>query len=229
MNDLDKKVLESIAQRGLKPRPVAFFLAKRWVFWTLAAVSLVLGAISVAALIFAVTDFRATGGRGFDEMPLDDVFEVLPYVWLACLGLFAASTYYGVRQTRRGYRFSGSHIIGATLLANVALGYGLHLAGAGQAAHEFLKSHLPAYAALTTPGEQGWGTPDQGYLAGRVVHFDGRHTLTIQAFDGHEWTVETDGAKVTLDEPFGSREDVAIRGEKTGLAAFRARSIRDWD
>ena len=49
----------------LAPRPYAYFLAKRTVFWALAAISVLLGAVSVAVLIFAVTDYlQRIGVRG---------------------------------------------------------------------------------------------------------------------------------------------------------------------
>ena len=83
VTDLERRVLEEIDRRGIAPRPYAYFLAKRSVFWALAGLSVLLGAISVAVAIYGVWDLVAAGGKNFDEMPFDDLFETLPFVWAA--------------------------------------------------------------------------------------------------------------------------------------------------
>lgn len=229
MSELEKKVLEQIEKRGLAPRSYAYFLAKRSVFWTLAAVSMVLGAISVAVLIYAVTDYATTGGTGFDELPLEDVLAFLPPIWLATLGIFVASAFYSLRQTPRGYRFNALSLAGAALAISIALGSILHFAGAGRRTHDYLSSRFPMYDRLTRPMDKSLADPGKGWLAGPALSFDGKSTLVMKDFSGREWTVDVTGAKITLDEPLGSQEDVSIKGERTGPSAFRAHSIEDWD
>ncbi len=229
MNDLGQKVLEQIESRGLVPRPYAYFLAKRWLFWTLAAASIILGAVSVAVLIYAGTDYFATGGRGFDDMPLDDVFEYLPFVWICTLAFFVASSYYTLRQTPRGYRFNTLSLLSVALTLSILLGCLLHMANAGRRTHEFLVRHFPVYEVLTRSADKALADPDKGWLAGTALRFDGKSILTIKDFNGATWTVDVTDAKVTLDEPLGSQEDVSIKGHRTGPATFKAKTIEDWD
>lgn len=221
--------MEQIEARGLAPRPYAYYLAKHSVFWTLASLSVFFGAISVAVMIYAGTDYFITGGRNFDDMPLDDVFQVLPWIWFATFAFFAASAYYTLRQTPRGYRFNALSLACATLALSIALGDLLHLAGAGQRTHEFLSGRFPSYERLTRVTDKNLANPDKGWLAGTAMSFDGKSTLTIKDFNDETWTVDVGGAKVTLDEPLGSKEDVSINGVRTGPKTFRAQSIKDWD
>jgi hypothetical protein len=229
VTDLAKKVLETIEKRGLTPRPYTYFLAKRSVFWTLAALSILLGAVSVAVLIFAAQDYLATGGRGFDEMPLDDVFEYLPYVWLATLAAFLASAYYAVRQTPGSYRYKTWQLLSAVVAVCGALGVALHAADAGRHVHGFLSSNFSAYDRLTRSPAKVAPAPALGVLTGAVLSFDGKSMLTLKDFTGKVWTVDVSGAKVTLDAPLGGEEDVEIKGVQTGPATFHAQSIADWD
>ena len=229
MSDLEKRVLEQIESRGLAPRPYVYFLAKRSVFWTLAALSIILGAVSVAVLIYAATDYFATGGRGFDEMPLDDVFEYLPFVWLGVLGFFVASAYYTLRKTRRGYRYNALTLFCAALTISILLGCLLHLADAGRRTHEFLVRRFSIYEILTRSTDKALADPDKGWLAGTALEYDGKSILIIKDFNGRTWTVDVTDAKVTLDEPLGSQEDVSIKGRRTSPTTFSAQSIEDWD
>lgn len=229
MSDLDKRVLEAIEKRGLAPRPYAYFLAKRSVFWTLAALSIVLGAIAVAVLMFAVSDYYATGGRNFDEMPLDDLFETLPYVWLVTLGLLIASAYFGLRNTPGNYRYRPSYVVAAAVLATVVLGGLLHYLELGQPAHQYLKENVPLYERLVFGRSDKWRDPDKGYLGGHVLSYDKGKSLTLRDFQQREWTVDISGATLKLEEALEEEEDVAIRGVRTGPTTFRARLIEEWD
>jgi hypothetical protein len=229
VTDLEKKVLETIEKRGLAPRPYAYFLAKRSVFWTLATLSILLGAVSIAVLIFVVQDYFTTGGRGFDEMPLDDVFEYLPFVWLGTLGAFLASAYYAMRQTPGGYRYKTWHLLSAALSVCGLLGFALHAADAGRRVHGLLVKTLPIYVSLTRERPKAAPEPEKGVLTGTVLSFDGKGTVILKDFTGQTWTVDVTGATITMDDPLGPDEDVEIQGSKTGANTFVARSVGDWE
>jgi hypothetical protein len=229
MSDLDKRVLEAIEKRGLSPRPYAHFLARRSMFWTLAAVSILLGGISVAVAIFAVEDFMRTGGRNFTDMPFDDVFESLPIIWLLCFLLFIASAYLGLSNTRRGYRYRPISVIAMAAAASIVLGLLLHVLDVGRAIHGVLAAQFASYREFTYVPYDEWRRPDQGYLGGEVLSVKEGESLRLKDFDGHEWEVDITSATVSFSEPLIEEGDVAIRGERTGPAAFKAKTIDEFD
>lgn len=229
MTELEKNILEQIEKRGLVPRSYAYFMARRSVFWTLACVSVVLGAVSVAVMIYGALDELATGGRSTDEIPFDDVFESLPFVWLVMLVLFTVSALYGVHKTRRGYRYRASLVVVGAVLASAVLGALLHRFDVGKQIHQYLNSQFPAYERLVRSREDDWSAPDNGYLGGYVVAVGADKTLTLRDFRGGEWTVDFSDAKITLSESLMEEGIVAIRGVRTGPTAFRAQSIEEWD
>ncbi len=228
MTGLDRKIIEAIGKRGLTPRPYAYFLARNSIFWTLAVISVLLGAIAVAVIIYAMSDFVATGGRGFDALPLDDILAYVPYVWIATLALFMLSALYTVRQTRRGYRFRTLHVVSAAILASVVIGGLLHLLDVGSLTHRFLQHRIALYDRLSLSREGRLNDPDGGFLAGRLLTVEVGKELTLQDFHGRVWTVDIIGAKLEADV-IAAGEDVAIDGTRTGLDAFEASSVRDWD
>ncbi|HET7716498.1 MAG TPA: hypothetical protein VFK86_12815 [Bauldia sp.] len=228
MSDLEKRVLEEIGRRQLTPRPYAYFLARRSVFWTLAAISILLGAVSVAVAIYGVWDLIATGGKNFDEMPFDDVFETLPFVWGAIFVLLVASAYVSLRHTPRNYRYRPGQVVGFVIAAAVVLGGLMAALEVGKLTHQWLLRSFPFYERLVFSREDIWREPDKGYLGGRIVAIDGA-SLALTDFFGKDWTVDIAGAEIDLEEPIEDEEELAIRGVRTGPAEFRATRIEEWE
>jgi hypothetical protein len=229
MSPLDRKVLEEIEKRGLKPKPAAYFLARRSVFWLLAVLSVLLGGISVAVALFAVQDFEATGGRRFTDMPFDDVFTSLPVVWTVVVALLIASAVFSLRRTRRGYRWRIASVLAMVAGASALLGLAFHAADAGRLTHEFFAARLPGYAAYTYVPYAEWSRPDEGSLGGEVLSVDGNASLRLKAFDGKEWSVDISAARINADEPLDDEGDIAITGTRTGPTSFKAETIAPFD
>ncbi len=229
MTDLENKSMDQIEKRGLVPRPYAYFMAKQSVFWTLALLSIILGAVSVAVTIYGVRYTMATGGATLDEIPFDDLFESLPFVWLVVLPLFVASAHFAVAHTRSGYRLRTSGIVAGALLASAVLGAMLHQFDVGIVIHQFLNAHVPAYDRMVRTREDYWMAPDEGKLGGRVLAVGPNDVLTVRDFSGREWKVDFAGAPVRLSEPIMDEGIIGIFGVRTGPATFRAHSIEEWD
>jgi len=185
MTELERKVLEAIESRKLVPRPYFLFFAKRSVFWCLAVLSIVLSALSVALLLFAISDYYATGWRVFDNLPLDDVIVSIPIVWLLPMPFFMASAYYGVRHTRRRYRLRPAYIIGLCLAASIGLGVLFHFLQAGRMVNDFLAANFVSYREQANVPFDAWSRPDEGDVAIRSVRTGASSVRadTIEAFN----------------------------------------------
>ena len=229
MTELDKKVLEAIEKRNLTPRPYYVFLAKRSVLWTLAMLSIVLGALAVAVLLFAISDYYATGGRLFDNLPFGELIPTIPAIWLGSMALFTASAYYALRNTRRGYRYRPVRIVALCLVTSVALGTLFHLFQVGGLINGFLASRFAYYREETYVPFAEWSRPDEGYLGGTVESVDGKKSLRLKDFHDKEWLVDISNAVIKFDIPLEEEGDIAIRGVRTGADAFRAETIDSFD
>ena len=228
MSGLDREVLARIERLGLKPRPPIYFLARRSVFWVLALVSILLGSISIAVAIFAMTDLALTGGRGLDEMPFDDIATSLPVLWLVCFALFAVSAAVSVTKTRRGYRYRPLAIVATALAASLSLGLALQFFDAGGKTHRFLAVNFSADRHSTYIPYADWSRPAEGYLGGEVLSVDGS-ILRLRDFRGEQWSVDISAAANSVDERLEHEGDVAIRGKVTGPQEFKADSIDAFD
>ena len=229
MTELEKKVLEAIEQQRLVPRPYFVFFAKRSVFWSLTVLSIVLGAFSVAVLLFAISDYYATGWRTFDNLPLDDLIVSIPAIWLVSMPLFMASAYYGVRHTRRGHRFRPAAIIALCVTASIGLGVLFHFFEAGRLVNDLLAANIAFYREQTDVPFDKWSQPDNGLLGGTVENVDGKKSLRLKDFHDKEWLVDISSAVITLDNAIEDKGDIAIRGVRTGPSEFRAETIEEFD
>jgi hypothetical protein len=229
MSDFQKKVLDSIEKQKLSPKPAYVFLAKRSVFWGLAILSVLFGAINFATILFVVSDYFTTGWRVLDNIHYYEALIAIPVVWLAFAALFVASATFGLRNTRRGYRVKSSHWAAGVMVASVGLGAILHASSAGLSLHTFLVEHFPTYRAATYVPFDEWSRPDEGRLGGTVVADLGDGKIQITDFGGKIWTVDTAGADVKLDDTIAQEGDIAMTGEQTGPDTFRALTIKEFD
>lgn len=229
MTDLEKKILASIEQRNLTPRPYYFYLAKSWVFISLTIVSIILGALSLAVLLFAISDYYASGWRVLDNLPLDQVILSIPVLWFASMPLFIFSAYFGVRNTRRGYRFQTGHIILLALSASLALGVTLHFINAGQRVNDYLITHVAWYRDQADVPFALWSRPALGFLGGTANLVLSDQKLRLVDFNMNVWMVDISAATVNLDVPILEEGDVAIRGHITGPMEFHADLISSFD
>ena len=227
--ELDKRILDTLEKRNLAPRPYYMFMAKRSVFWTLAAVSIMFGAISSAVLLFVVSDYYATDWRMLDNLPLDGLILSIPVLWLLSMPLLLASAYFGLRHTRRGYRFHWGKVVVICLAASIGLGEVLHLFNAGQRINDFLVEHVDWYKQQADVPFDIWSRPEQGYLGGRADLFFSESKLRLVDFNLNIWTVDIAGARIDLDQSILAEGDVAIRGEVVGPMQFRADTIGSFD
>ncbi len=229
MTDLERKILASIQSRGLAPKPAYQFLAKRSVFWALALVSVFLGGLNFAVFLFVIDDYFSTGWRILDNIHYNEALLALPLVWLVLAGLLVTSAIFGLRHTRRGFRFKTSHMIVIVVGVSLLMGVMLHASSAGKALHTYLSNRFEAYRASTYVPFEEWSRPDLGKLGGTVVEDLGNGSIRIVDFKDKSWLVDTSKAENRLDNPIAEEGDVALEGEQTGPTTFRARMISEFD
>lgn len=227
-DDFASKLTQKISAQAIKPRSRLRFLATRSAYWTLSMLSGLIGAVAVATLIYYFTDKSRTGGAGFDEMPIDDFFEIVPYFWLVFLGLASASTTLAFRATPRGYLWRPRNVFGLTLVASILGGIFLYTTGFGPFLNREFADLVPGYARIIAVEDWRNTSPDSGRLVGKSLGLDPAGQLILRDFRGSEWTVSVHDATLSLDAPLGSDEDLDISGTRIGPDKFSARTITDW-
>jgi heme/copper-type cytochrome/quinol oxidase subunit 2 len=230
-----EKIIREIEKRKVVPIPRWHFILRRSVFWVLALISVITGAISMATAIYVffdndyVTD-QVNIEKLFDQRPLIEVIiQSIPYVWLVALGLFILAAYYGVRHTRKGYRYPMFRVIAGSLFLSLLLCGILNAFDIGKYIHRYLIENVRGYDRLVNTNEILWTRMDKGLLGGKVIRLSAQDsTIVIQDYKRRLWNVDISRAQIHLRKPMAEGKYLKITGVKTGPDSFRALTIRPW-
>ena len=187
---LAERVFEHIEEEHLIPRPRYEFILKNYLFWTLGALAVALGALAFSATLFEVenVDWRlsvATHSSFFSFF-----IVAVPFVWILTLALFILIGYINVRRTEHGYRYSLVIIALGAVLTSLTLGAGLYAIGFGGRVDEALGDHPPFYRPILVEERTWWLAPEKGLLGGEVIEAaPDISSFALRDFSGRVWNI----------------------------------------
>ncbi|HAT03191.1 MAG TPA: hypothetical protein DCS29_00225 [Candidatus Magasanikbacteria bacterium] len=223
-NTITDKILDKI--KDIKPKSRFSFLAKNYAFWGAGVVSIVIGAITVSAILFVLLnqDWDLTGRAGGMWHVL---LFVLPYFWIAVFVLFVIIAYYEVRHIEGGYRVTLPIIIGAYFVASIVLGIGMYTVGVGERTEKTFVDHAPLYGRLSEPRHEIWHSPEQGLLLGMIAEIQDDKIIILNDIEQEVWTVNIVDVRFPPSIP-SLQVGMLIKcaGEVTGDHMFEAEIIR---
>jgi hypothetical protein len=198
--DIASSVLARIDKEAIAPTPRWHFLLHDGVVWSLGGVAVVLGALSVAAIIFTGRYSDWEYYEATHENLTTFAFEVMPYTWIFALALFGGVAYLSIRHTKRGYRYPLPMLLLGAVGASTVLGAGLYGVGAGPLVDEELGRAIPLHRSLKETKIGFWNQPERGVIAGVVdeIGTDGQ-TVTLRTLRGTE-TISISGLDSTTRE-----------------------------
>lgn len=153
MASFSEKILEEIDARGVSPRPRWHFLLRRSVLWSLALLSVILGAVAFAVADYVFFDNEGISTVTLLESPIEGIVQSIPFLWLFVFGLFTVSAYLGLRHTRTGYRYQTIGAVVGVIVVSVLLGLILNVLDFGQAVHDYLMHNTTFYDPLIHSSE----------------------------------------------------------------------------
>jgi hypothetical protein len=182
-----KKIEEKIDSGKITPLPRWRFKLLRLCFWFLALLSVLVGSLAVAVIMFFFIDYS---NHGLFSIPHDlkELLLMIPVLWLFVFVLFVALAEAGIKHTKQGYKYSLSKISLLLVLLSIILGCGISLIGVGQMAHEALES-VPVYHATVYDSKHVWNRPVAGKLAGTISIIQDDNNFSIIDFNGRVWHV----------------------------------------
>lgn len=223
--NISQIVLDKIKERGEKPISKSVFFFKKYLFWFLVGLSIVIGSISFAiTLSFLINnDWNLYGRFGFSF-----ILKTLPYFWFICLALFIFLGEFYYKKTFLGYRHRSFVIVGIYLLTTTILGSIIYSIRMEENIERSLHRKIPVYRTMVFDREDIWAKPNEGLLSGEII-LDNDNRLQIIDNRGLLWEVKINedtfiGRRVNLIEG----ERIKILGEIEDRRIFKAQEIRPW-
>jgi len=142
MKKVSQKTLDFIKKKNIKPVPRSIFILKNLIFWLLYIISLTIGAISTAIIIFDYQNHR---------------LHQIPYIWFFLFLFFIVLSVFNFQKTKKSYLFPLPLILISNLFLSILFG------------SQVIKLNLNTYQKISPQVFTSWQDPKNGYLAGRVI------------------------------------------------------------
>lgn len=183
---ISEQVMTRIEAAQATPKSRVYFILKNTGIWFLAILSIVLGALATASIMFRLVNAGPALRPG--NPPISEVILIIPFIWIVCVGIFGYLAYREIRSTRRGYRYEFSVVLLGLVLASLALGLVFYSAGTGFSLDRIAAQYLPFHTDLERIQRDRWMHPEDGFLVG-VIREETAEGLILTDPENIEWTV----------------------------------------
>ena len=147
-NGFSKNILNIIKKKDIKLKPRWQFLLKDYVIWSVGAIALIIGGLAFSVIIYLLRyDDWSIYGQITGSI-WEFILLTLPYFWLLILAVFILVTYYNIKHTKKGYRYSLPMIVIISIVASMVLGVLFSHAGIGRAIDDVLGEKAPLYTKI---------------------------------------------------------------------------------
>ncbi|MBN2096355.1 hypothetical protein JW752_03050 [Candidatus Peregrinibacteria bacterium] len=227
MSEFAKSIIDKIKKAHLKPIPKWVFLLRRSVVWGSFGLSVLFGSMAVSIILFQIKDMDYEVYREMGSSLTGFVLLALPYFWLVLLIGFLALAYYHLRHTKSGYRHNVFAIIGLSLVVSVLLGASLYATGISENLEKVFR-RIPNYERLHFGKRMLWNNPEQGFLAGTIIHMGDGRIILLRDLEQGSWRVDIEKAKMRREFEMERGVRVRLTGTATGDYEFKAFNIAPW-
>lgn len=179
---MSERILQTIEKKGLTPKPKWHFFLKEWFVWGMVCVALFVGSVATALTIYIGNASRFIE----HQIVFSDIlflFQLIPFLWVFLFGIAVFYTVYALRETRRGYKWNPSWLVGLAFGVSVLLGSSAYASGLGEAIDQYLLTEMPMYRPLTNFEPKMWMNSELGIVAGIVTEVRDE-VFTIEKLDG---------------------------------------------
>jgi len=221
----ENKLLAKIKEGKMCPKPKWQFLLKDSVIWLFGLISLIIGAAAISVMIYL---FKYNDWEIYDQTKksfLEFFILTLPYYWFVFLGIFVLIISYNFKHTKRGYRYSGILLAGASILLSVILGGIFFAAGLGEKLDDILGSSAPFYDQVFNRHVDFWSHPAEGRLSGLVVDRLDETSFVLIDRGGEQWLVSTENSEPYSNVMIAIGQPIRLLGETIDKNIFHADKI----
>lgn len=118
-----KHILSAIEEKQVTPRSKWYFIIRNTILWVPGVVTTMLGAYTVAGVIYGIMHVEVVHGR-YIESGGNPLFYVatIPLLWVASFGVFSLASIALMRKTYTGYRHTTLQLLSISAAGSVVIG-----------------------------------------------------------------------------------------------------------
>ncbi|MFA6365252.1 MAG: hypothetical protein WCW78_02520 [Candidatus Paceibacterota bacterium] len=225
---LTDNIFAEIKEKHVTPTARWKFVLTNSALWIAGIFSVIAGTIGVSTLFHIVDDGDWDIYQYFDRTFLGHIFTVFPYFWLAVCVIFIFLTYYTIRNTKKGYRYTTHMIVLVGLLISIIAGSGFFILGVGEGVDELFSDNISLYTALPHQKKVIWNHPEHGLISGVIKEIKNDNEFILEDFSKNEWSVKESS---TTWKGVGKRDvgsKIKLIGTKESDFVFIPQEIRPW-
>jgi hypothetical protein len=228
MKNLIAETIEKIKEKNIRPEPRWKHLVKKYSTWLLFFSAVLFGAAAFSAAYFLVSELDWDLYVAVHRYSFFYYLSLVPYIWIMPFAILAVFSFFGLRKTENGYKYSFLKIILLVLGLLIVLGGAMAFSGLGGKMNMAMTREFSGYGKLVTTKESQWSQPENGLLAG-TVNSVSKNSIDLRDLSGKEWQVAYDENTVVRSAVnLASGEMIKTIGQETGGQTFKANEIRPW-
>ena len=224
--DIKNETLKRISEKGIKPIPKYYFVAKNYTLWVLSALLIVLSSISASIVLFLLTSQDWDIYKYLNKNLAEFLLISIPYLWIVLAIFFVMSLFFIFKKTKEGYRFEVRVAAGTGTAVVFVLTSAMLFSGLSCKIHEEISAKTPMYRNLIYDKYQIWDNAQKGLLGGSVVEVKNQENFAIKDFEGKVWQVNL--TQTNLPQGFSVKENETVKliGSPEKNNFFTAISVR---
>jgi len=232
-HNLTERVMGKIESGDTKLRPRSYFATRNYLMWSLAVAAILLGALAVSSVIFRVSNFHLITPRGVEDLSdLENVWELLPLIWLVAFTLFGYLAYEEIRATRQGYKYELSTLLLVMVVSSGVLGVAFYSVGSGYVLDKMASRYVPFHPDIEVLRERVWQQPQGGFVSGEVVELTPEGFIltgpesSLWQVEYGDWLSEEEKALIEVGKRVGVIGGFLEEGEEFIACALKPLEVR---
>ena len=231
MEELIKKsqeLISKIKSRGIKQKPRWYYIIENIIFWGIFSLSIILGGISFSIILYAIGESDFNLLRNLSSPGIRSFISFLPFIWILFLGICLTIAALGIRNTKKGYRYSLLWILGINILLSILFGLLFFYTGGGQKIEEIFAKRIPIYRGIEERKISKWSSSESGFLSGVILEKQSDDILLLEDFTGERWQINIKDIVINFRLSLEPGEKIKIIGIASEENVFIAEEIRVW-
>lgn len=218
---------KKIKTKHLEPKSKYSFVLKNYLFWFLAILAIIIGALAVAIIIFFLYNQDWVLYFKYASF-IQILYFSLPYLWFLILLSLISLAYFNFKKTEFGYRYSLKKLILIYFASSIILGSIFYFLGFAQVLDKTFDQKIPFYNNLHQRCSWFWQDPQAGRLSGEIIEITNANQFKFKDLKDKHWIIYDD--KAIYKHKFNRKPNIGIRimGEIINNNEFRAQEIKPY-